>query len=166
MFIKPTVFLLPLYRTYRRTWMKDRGVEKERGKRESARARELTQLFVLELVCLAGCRVLLCNHSIKAERERCEVVRCHTPSSRFVRNTLTQMGTPTHLIYSFLSCETFNVSLLEQNINIKRTKNINNHYNLKAIFVDRTTTRGKYSQACAENSENSLCQSFLNTLKS
>lgn len=49
--------------------MKDRGVEKERGKRESARARELSQLFVLELVCLAGCRVLLCNHSIKAERE-------------------------------------------------------------------------------------------------
>lgn len=50
--------------------MKDRGVEKERGKRESARARELSQLFVLELVCLAGCRVLLCNHSIEAERER------------------------------------------------------------------------------------------------
>lgn len=50
--------------------MKDRGVEKERGKRERARARELSQLFVLELVCLAGCRVLLCNHSIKAERER------------------------------------------------------------------------------------------------
>lgn len=58
--------------------MKDRGVEKERGKRESARARELSQLFVLELVCLAGCRVLLCNHSIKAERER-EVRGCAVP---------------------------------------------------------------------------------------
>lgn len=45
-FIKPTVVLLPLYRTYRRTWMKDRGVEKERERKERARARTRAQSVV------------------------------------------------------------------------------------------------------------------------
>lgn len=58
-----------------------------------ARARQLSEMIVSELgYLLAGWGLILCNHSIRAERETekergREGAECHTPSPASVRNT-------------------------------------------------------------------------------